>query len=106
MMKLEPGMRVRCVSISGMTDRQVARASVLTVGQEYVVTQSLYGSIKIRGSDKWWGDWRFKPVIRVKAKSEPVAGSNRATYSSSDLAVYSMRRLRDFAAGVHADSKP
>lgn len=90
MIELEPGMRVRCVSSS----------------QEYVVTQSSGGSVKVRGSNKWWGGWRFKPVIRVKAKSEPVAGSNRATYSSSDLAVYSMRRLRDFAADVHADSKP
>ena len=97
MIELEPGMRVRCVDAYGTRLRK---------GREYTVESTIGDYVSVVGGARYWRAGRFKPVIRVKAKSEPVAGSNRATYSSSDLAVYSMRRLRDFAAGVHADSKP
>lgn len=69
---LEPGMRVRCVDRGGMTAYQIDRAAALVKGKEYLVTEKRGDSVKVRGWNQWWAEWRFKPVIRVKAGSQRV----------------------------------
>jgi len=57
--ELKPGMRVRCV----VPDC----AGKLQLGVEYLVEGAdPLGYVTLQFTGGWWGDWRFKPVIRVK----------------------------------------
>lgn len=58
---LDPGMRVRCVEGSGVSGYP---GRVLT-GTEYIVERHQDGMIWVNGNQ--WYEWRFKPVVRVKA---------------------------------------
>lgn len=62
MIELESGMRVRCVDAYGTRLRK---------GREYTVESTMGDYVSVVG-EKYWHRHRFKPVIRVKAKSEPV----------------------------------
>jgi hypothetical protein len=64
-MKLEPGMRVRCV---------LGASTFLTIGKEYLIEKvSLRYAWVVDDSGKRgnWLVYRFKPVVRVKAKCVP-----------------------------------
>lgn len=62
-MQLEPGMRVRCVDIDGMS-------AYLTLGKEYTVevpSKSSFGSyVTMRNTEGRFRAGRFKPIFRVK----------------------------------------
>jgi hypothetical protein len=64
-MKLEPGMRVRCVD--AYPNRHIC------VGGNYRVAEIDGGMVKVENLANWYADYRFKPVIRVKAptRKEP-----------------------------------
>lgn len=76
-MQLEPGMRVRCVDATAPDGRQHVR---LTHGKEYSVldVRPRGGCVEIvddAGLRSGWLADRFKPVVRVKARTCP-RGSN------------------------------
>lgn len=66
-MRLEPGMRVRCV------DNKGGFGDALEVGSEYqVVLQDKLGMVKLDGFAAFsFVPHRFKPIVRVKAPCVP-----------------------------------
>lgn len=63
MMKLEPGMRVRCVD---------ANYTRLHEGREYTIESTVDDYVTVGVETTLRHASRFKPIIRVKAKSAPV----------------------------------
>jgi hypothetical protein len=62
-MRLEPGMRVRCVDAEWHTE--------LTDGSEYIVAGTFeacgIGRVRLQGHPLAYYARRFKPILRVKA---------------------------------------
>lgn len=65
-MKLEPGMRVRCVD-------DECNWCTLVKGAEYVVSDVGQFYVRVEGSDFQWLRSRFKPVVRVKAPTSRLS---------------------------------
>lgn len=63
-MRLEPGMRVRCVDAGSNC--------LIVTGRDYVVAARQNDMVRVNQWGVWYPIERFKPIVRVKAQCVPT----------------------------------